>query len=258
MTGFADLFGGPPEIEATAPGRVNLIGEHTDYNGGFVLPIAIRRETRIAMRPRADHWVAAWSAEFPLPEPDRYRLGEERRLGTWLDYVQGVTWVLRQGGYSVPGFDVRIESTIPPGSGLSSSAALQVALLRGLSALAGLPDDPVRIARMAQRAESDFVGAPVGIMDQLAVLLGRRDAALFIDTRSLSWRFVTFPDAAGLLVIDSGIRHQLASGEYRQRREECARAAAALQVEQLRDLDCRALPVIEALPEPLAGAPVTS
>jgi galactokinase len=104
---------------------------------------------------------------------------------------------------------------------------------------------------MAQRAESDFVGAPVGIMDQLAVLLGRRDAALFIDTRSLSWRFVTFPDAAGLLVIDSGIRHQLASGEYRQRREECARAAAALQVEQLRDLDCRALPVIEALPEPL-------
>src|SRR3954465_5492377 len=127
---FADLFGRAPEVRADAPGRANLIGEHADYSGGFVLPLAIPQRTRVELAPRIGTLVRAWSANVESPEILEYRLGDEKPVHGWLDYVQGITGVLRQDGYTLRGFDLRIESDVPAGAGLSSSAALGVSLLR--------------------------------------------------------------------------------------------------------------------------------
>jgi galactokinase len=249
---FADLFGRPPEVAASAPGRVNLIGEHTDYNGGYVLPLAIPQRTRIELARRTDRTVSVWSAEAgPAEEPAAYTLGEEARRGDWLDYVQGVTEVLRQEGFELGGCDLRISSEVPWGGGLSSSAALEVSLLRALAQAFALAIDPVRLALLGQKAENDFVGAPVGIMDQMASSLADTRRALFLDTRSLRYEQVPLPAGAELVVIDSAFPHNLATGEYRIRRKECEEAARLLGVPQLRDLKAADLPRIAALPEPL-------
>ena len=130
MHDFSELFGKPPVVHAQAPGRVNLIGEHTDYNGGFVLPTAIPQHTRVELAQRQDHVVRAWSSAVALPAPRIYTLGEEKRTASWLDYIQGLTSILRSEGHALLGFDVRIESSVPLGSGLSSSASLTVSLQR--------------------------------------------------------------------------------------------------------------------------------
>jgi galactokinase len=247
---FAALFGRPPLVRASAPGRVNLVGEHTDYNGGFVLPIAIPLRTHVEIAPHGGDAVVAWSASLPA-EPVSFRIGAEARTGGWIDYVQGVTRALVDAGHCVGAFDLRVESDVPVGSGLSSSAALEVALLRGLRDTFGLALDDPSIARIGQRAENDFVGAPVGIMDQMAASLASERAALFLDTRDLAWRSVPLPAGVALAVIDSGITHAHASGEYRARRAECERAAAALRVRLLREVGPTDLPRIAALPPPL-------
>ncbi len=248
---FADLFGGEPRVRADAPGRVNLIGEHTDYNGGFVLPLAIPQRTRVELAPRAEPRVRAWSADVKEAEIEEYRLGEEKPGRDWLDYVQGVTQVLRKEGYALGGFDLRIESDVPLGSGLSSSAALEVSLLRALRQAFGLDLDDVRLALAGQKAENDFVGAPVGVMDPMAASLADEKTALFLDTRSLRYEKVPLPVEAELLVIDSGVSHRHSTSGYRTRRQECERAAELLGVPQLRDLEIEDLGRLSSLPEPL-------
>jgi galactokinase len=249
---FADLFGRPSEIEASAPGRVNLIGEHTDYNGGFVLPLAIPQRTRVELARRSDATVRAWSAEIgAAAAPESYALGEESHRGDWLDFVQGVTDILRKEGCGIGGCDLRISSEVPLGSGLSSSAALEVALLRAFVQAFSLTLTDVRIALLGQRVETDFVGVPVGVMDQMAASLADSAHALFLDTRSLAYESVPLPRSAELVVIDSAIPHDLATGEYRTRRRECEEAAKLLGVAQLRDLAATDLPRIARLPAPL-------
>jgi galactokinase len=250
MSDFASHFGRPAAVQAEAPGRVNLIGEHTDYNGGFVLPTVIPQRTAVALAPRADGRVRAVSGNVAGPAAE-FALGQERPGGTWADYVAGAAAVLRQEGMALGGFDVFLTSTVPLGSGLSSSAALLVALLRALRSAFGLAYDDVRLAQLAQRVENSFVGAQVGIMDPLVCSLGQPGSALFVDARSLAWERVPLPAGAELVVINSGLAHQHAAGDYNTRRAECERACALLGVAQLRDLSAADLPRVAALPEPL-------
>ncbi len=237
-------------VTAVSHGRVNLIGEHTDYNGGFVFPTCIPQSTRVELKRRDDLEVKGVSANFGS-EPLGYRLGEEARQGKWIDYLQGVTFVLARQGAKLGGFEARVESTVPWGSGLSSSAALEVALLKGLNSLFDLGLTPIQIARLGQQVENDFVGARVGIMDQMVTSLGTMGNALFIDTRDLSYESVPLPlDEIELLVIDSGIRHSNAGGDYNQRRSECETACERLGIAQLRELGVQDLDRVEALPDP--------
>lgn len=245
---FHDLFGRDHDIAAEAPGRVNLIGEHTDYSGGFVLPAAIPFCTRVELARRQDRRVRLWSAQFAGRDPIEFEAGGEQHQGDWADYVRGMTWSLASAG-PIGGFDARIESRVPVGGGLSSSAALEIAIGRALRSVFGLPLDDVQLAVAARRAETDFVGAPVGIMDQMACSLADVSSALFLDTRYLEYERVPIPPEASLIVIDSGVTHQHAGGEYRTRRDECARAAALLGIPELRDAED--LSRIASLPAPL-------
>jgi galactokinase len=250
MTEFTTLFGRPPAVTADAPGRVNLIGEHTDYNGGFVLPTAIPQRTRVELAPRDDELVRAASTAKG-DDVLTFTLGAERPGRGWLDYVQGVTSRLRAIGHPVRGFDARIDSAVPVGSGLSSSAALSVGLMRALRAAFTLALDDVEIARLGQRSENEFVGAQVGIMDPMAASLADEGTALFLDARSLAFERVPLPKGAGLVVLNSGVAHDHAAGDYNTRRAECERACALLGVKLLRDVTPADLPRVEALPEPL-------
>ncbi len=225
---------------ASACGRVNLIGEHTDYNGGFVLPTAIPQMTRIELWPRNDSCVRVESGNFPgKHQIGEYEIGQEVPQGDWLDYIQGVTRVLMSEGFSIRGFNLKIESHIPMGSGLSSSAALEISLLRGIRQIFNLPLDDIQIAQLGQKVENDFVGAKVGIMDPMAISLARPDHALFIDTRDLSFRHIPLPyDHMNLLVINSGVAHSNAGGTgYNDRRSECEKACKILGIRHLRDLN---------------------
>ncbi len=248
---FERLFGTPPVVRASAPGRVNLIGEHTDYNGGFVLPTVIPQRTIVELAPRRGGAVRAVSLDVGKSVPFEYIVGTESRRGRWTDYLQGITWVLGREGLVVGGADIRVTSTVPLGSGLSSSAALEIALLRAFREAFMLPLDDVQMALLARRAENDFVGAPVGVMDQMACTLASDGEALFLDTRSLEWKVVPLPPAAEFIVFNSGIAHNHSKGDYRTRRAECEEAARRLGVAQLRDLDLSDVPRVRELPDPL-------
>ena len=256
---FQQLFGRPPEFVASAPGRVNLMGDHTDYNGGFVLPMTIPQQTQVELARRSDNRVKVWSANVPESFAlQEYELGQEMPRHQWLDYVQGVTRLMQVEGYAVQGYDLRIQSDIPLGSGLSSSAALEVALLRALRTAGNFALDDRRLAQLGQRLEHEFVGVPVGIMDQMAASLGHPATALFLDTRTLVYERVVLPADSGLVVIHSGVSHQHAAGQYSERRRECERAAQLLGVRQLRDLHPlgerpseTVASGIETLPQPL-------
>jgi galactokinase len=239
------------ETHAAAPGRVNLIGEHTDYHGGFVLPTVLPQTTRVRGRRRDGRSVRASSTAFP-GVATQFTLGEESLSRGWIDYVQGVTWVLARSGVALGGFDVTIESSIPVGAGVSSSAALSVSVLRLLRQLFVLPLDDVMVAKLAQLVETDFVGAPVGIMDPMACSVGRRGEALFLDTASLAFEHVPIPAGAELLVIDSGVTHHHAGGRYAERRHESFAAAERLGVARLRELTVADLAKVRALPPLLA------
>jgi galactokinase len=250
MSEFQTLFGRASTVAADAPGRVNLIGEHTDYNGGYVLPMAIPQRTRVEVAPCQDATVRVWSRD-KADGVQSYTLGAESHRKNWLDYIQGVTHILQCERHLPAGFDARIESTVPLGSGLSSSASLTVGLMRALRAAFELKLDDVQIARIGQRAENDFVGARVGIMDPMAASLADVHTALFLDARSLAYERVPFPAGVDLIVIHSGVSHRLAAGDYNTRRGECEKACALLGVQQLRDLGPRDLPRVNALPDPL-------
>jgi galactokinase len=246
---FARSFAREARLVASAPGRVNLLGEHTDYNGGFVLPSAIPQRTHVALAERGDDRVQAWSAT--LDQRVTFSLGAERTSGGFIDYVQGVTGALREHGHAIRGFDAAITSTVPVGGGLSSSAALQVALLRGLRELFALSLDDVTLAKLAQWGENHIVGAPVGILDQMACHLADEDSALFLDTRTLEYEKVPLPSQAEVVIVDSGVQHSHAGGGYRTRRAECEQAARLLAVRELRDVAADQVSQLMELPEPL-------
>jgi galactokinase len=223
-----------------APGRVNLIGEHTDYNDGLVLPLAIDREAVVAARPRADGIVRAWSRQ--RDEEVSIGLDDVARAGRsgWIGYVAGVVWMLRASGHSVGGLDVAIDCDVPAGAGLSSSAALECAVALATAESAGENLDRLALALVAQRAEREVVGAPVGLMDQAVAMLAAPDTALFLDCRSLNYEHVPLRAAEAeltVLVIDTRSRHSHATGGYAARRAECTAAAAALHVASLRDAE---------------------
>jgi len=222
------------EFQAEAHGRVNLIGEHTDYNDGFVLPTPIPQRIRCTLRLQGGERASVRSSAFP-GEPHEFRLGAEEKCSHWPDYVLGCTRLLTAEGFPLRGFRMDIESDIPMGSGLSSSAALIVSALQALNQAFALGIDPVSLARLAQRVESEFVGARVGIMDQMSASLGREGQAMLLDSRSLAVRLIPIPHELGLAVIHSGISHNLVQGEYNQRRRECEEAARILGVRALRD-----------------------
>jgi galactokinase len=235
-----------------ACGRVNLIGEHTDYNDGWVLPTTIPQKTYVRLITRDDQTVVARSSNYQESHgrAASYQLGEETKSHSWHDYIQGVTAILRQKGIQVSGFELAVDSDIPIGSGLSSSAALEVSLLKALREAFSLKLTDVEIAQIGQLAENEFVGAHVGIMDQMACSLAHEGEALFLDTKTLSYRQIPLPqEKMDLLVINSGVVHQHAGGDYNQRRAECEEACRLLGIKKLREFGMMDLPKLESLPE---------
>ncbi|WP_428386666.1 galactokinase [Mucisphaera sp.] len=233
---FRNTFAAAPAVIAAAPGRVNLIGEHTDYNDGFVLPMAIGRHTCIVANPNSSNTAVIHADGFPgiatidLDQP--ITPGEP----SWSNYVRGVLSLMIERAIDIPGFDAIITSNVPTGAGLSSSAALEVATATLVEALTNHPIDPVEKALLCQQAEHTFAGMPCGIMDQFISTMGQADHALLIDCRSHTTRQVKLddPDLA-VLIIDSKAKHALVDGEYAQRRQACEQAAKALNVDALRD-----------------------
>jgi galactokinase len=250
LAAFQRRFDGSPRL-FQAPGRINIIGEHVDYAGGLVLPAAIDRHVVVAARANGSLRLTAASAAMGAEAA--VDLGALAPSGGWIDYVAGVAQALSAAGIAVPGADLWIESDLPIGAGLSSSAALEVAVACALLALAGLEAEGVQIARWAQDAENDFVGAPCGIMDQYAAANGVAGAALLLDCASLHAERVPLPETARFLIVDSQTRHAHAEGAYRRRREECEVAARLLGVDQLAQIEAEDLPAALArLPEALA------
>jgi galactokinase len=237
--GFAARVGSPPQGVWLAPGRINLIGEHTDYNDGFVLPIAIRAATLAAVSLRDDGRARVWSLQREgVGERRVDELGDEI-IADWSGYALGSVWAVRDAAAALGGgADVVVDGGVPEGSGLSSSAALTCACVLALTELAGLPADRTRLALAAQAAENTVAGVPCGIMDQMASLYGREAHAVFLDTRTLEHELVPFDPAAHgltLLMIDTATPRALADGAYADRRAACARAAGLLGVAALRD-----------------------
>ncbi|KAB1160948.1 galactokinase [Micromonospora sp. AMSO12t] len=238
--GFRSAYGEPPAGRWAAPGRANLIGEHTDYNDGFVLPFALPLRTVVAAAPQpGGTWTVCSELTGETVAFGADELAGPGRVDGWGAYVAGVVWALREAGHAPPGARLAIASDVPLGAGLSSSAALEAAVLAALVDLGGLDLPAERRPRLAQRAENDYVGAPTGIMDQSAVIRCRAGHALFLDCRDESVEQVPFDlDAAGLavLVVDSRAPHRHADGEYAARRGSCERAAGLLGVAALRDV----------------------
>jgi galactokinase len=215
-----------------APGRVNLIGEHTDYNLGFVLPMAIDKACFVAAAPSNDGFLRVYSEQ--LGAGSQWRLGDipgASPIGDWTDRVVGIAWELLRRGVELRGANVLIDSEVPLGSGLSSSAALGVSLALAL----GGPRDALELAQLARAAEMDFVGVPCGIMDQFISASGQRGAAVLLDCRSLESRVVKLPEDVAVVSANSMVKHQLGDSAYRIRVEECAEAARRLNIASLRD-----------------------
>ncbi|WP_411072264.1 galactokinase [Streptomyces sp. cmx-4-25] len=244
--GFESLYGAAPDGVWAAPGRVNLIGEYTDFNDGFVLPLALPHTAVAAVARRDDGVLRLHSADV---DGGTVRLGVETLEplsgGGWAAYPAGVVWALREAGHPVTGADVHLASTVPTGAGLSSSAALEVVTALALNDLFGLGLSRPELARIAQRAENAFVGVPCGIMDQMASACAEEGHALHLDTRDLSYRQVPFDPAAEgltLLVVDTRVKHALGDGAYAERRAGCEAGARALGVRTLREVDAARLP----------------
>jgi galactokinase len=246
MKTFADVFGKSPAVTAQAPGRVNLLGEHTDYNDGYVLPTAIPQTTRVSMGENAGKQFKVFAADLEQAAEFTMKSAPREHFAR---YVYGCLRELRDHSFEPPPLNIHISSLIPIGVGLSSSAALEVASLRALRQLFRLTLDDVSIAQLGQRAEIRYAGVNCGIMDQMASSLADTRSMLFLDTRTLQRRVLPVPARAGILVINSGVARSLASSKYNERRAECEQAARLLGLRALRDVTDTA--AIETLPQPL-------
>jgi len=237
-TSFAEHFGQSRPRVFRAPGRVNLIGEHTDYNDGFVLPVAIDRQVLMAVRPREDDLVRLWSMQFS--QMSQFSLAQITydHDAPWSNYCRGVAHILQESGFTLCGMDAAVAGDVPIGSGLSSSAALEVATAVAFQGLCHLAIGAVELARLCQRAENEFVGMNCGIMDQFIAALGQPHCALLIDCRSLAYEPVPLPANVSVVICDTMKRRGLVASEYNARRRECEQG-----VELLR----RHLPAIRAL-----------
>jgi len=237
---FRALYGAEPRV-FRAPGRVNVIGEHVDYNDGMVMPAAIDLSTWVAVSPRNDRKLVVQSQDLEgVVELDLDRQ-RPRAAGNWSDYIYGVALELGQQGVRVPGANLLVASEVPIGAGLSSSAALEVASALALADVAGVKLEPEETARLCQRAESDFVGARCGIMDQFIACFGRPGQAIVLDCRDLSFRFAALPPSTRLVLANTMVRHDLTAGKYNKRRSECEQALERLrrgrrELESLRDV----------------------
>lgn len=251
LSHFRQTFGRPAAFTARAPGRVNIIGEHTDYNDGFVLPAAIERETCIIAAPRPDGIVRL--AALDLGRETSFDLADVQpsREQTWSNYVRGVAAGLLAAGFPVTGLDGMMSGDVPIGAGLSSSAAVEMAAVQAFSAAGGFTVPPAQAAVIGQKAEHRFVGTKCGLMDQLASALGQAGHVLLIDCRALNCRPVPTPAGATILIADTAVRRQLAASAYNERRGQCEAAAAALGVPALRDATLSMLAQV-AMPELVA------
>jgi galactokinase len=233
---FVDLYNNQPPILVRAPGRVNLIGEHTDYNDGFVLPMAINRAVWIALRPRSDAQVKLQSLDFKETvsfAADR----PQRTRKSWADYIKGTAWVLGRQGYPLQGWEGVMAGDVPIGAGLSSSAATEMVTARAFAAVGGWDWEPVRMAKAGRQAEKEWVGIQSGIMDQMVSAAARGGHALWLDCRSLEMEHIPMPSQALVAVLDTSTRRNLVDSAYDQRVNECQAAARFLGVPALRDVD---------------------
>ncbi len=246
MTNTDTFFGGAPEVNASAPGRVNLLGEHTDYNDGFMLPVATPQRTLVAMSRSGDDHFHFYSPTFD--NTVTFAQGGSAPQG-YGSYIEGCIRLVQAEGVEVPPLRVYITTDLPVGSGLSSSAALEVATLRAMRALLGFELDDVKLARIAQRAEIEFAHVNCGIMDQMASSLADETNMLFIDARTLEHRLVKMPPDTELIVVDSGVARKLAASKYNERRAECEEASHKLGVQALRDVTDPSS--VESLPSPM-------
>ena len=240
---FAEQFKQQPELLVRAPGRVNLIGEHTDYNDGFVLPCAIDYETCVAIGLRSDNLVQVVAADydnqqdlFSLEQPISHHPDQR-----WSDYIRGVVKHLQERGYSLRGLNLVVSGNVPQGTGLSSSASLEVAIGQAFKEALGLDISQAEIALNGQQAENQFVGCNCGIMDQMISANGKTDHALLLDCRSLETRLIPMPSDLAVLIINSNVRRGLVDSEYNTRRQQCEHAARHYGVKALRDLNMAAL-----------------
>ena len=231
---FFDQFHAKPSLLVRAPGRVNLIGEHTDYNEGFVLPMAIDRDVRIALRPKAGATVSIHSLD--LDAYGEFDLTSLERGTGWLEYLKGVTHELQIAGYKLQGWEGVMTGDVPRGAGLSSSAAVEMATARAFASVCGFDWEPMTMARIGQRAENDWVGVNCGIMDQAVSAAAKAGHALFLDCRTLEYKHVPLPNDMAVVVLDTSTRRGLVGSAYNERREQCERAARWFGVRALRDV----------------------
>jgi len=257
---FARRFGRPATAVTRAPGRVNLIGEHTDYNDGFVLPMALEQSTWVAAALRDDQQAHLVSLDLDSEQSWPLDGWSRETCPHWTSYVAGVATLLRRRGARLAGFDLMLRSDVPVGSGLSSSAALEVATALALAQLAGEPLESRELADLCRSAEHEFAGVPCGIMDQYISVLGKGDAALLLDCRSREYEHIPLRLGAHVvLVVNSGVKHELAGGEYAKRQQQCQAAVRYFQqlnpqVRSLRDVTVETVRAHASQMEPLAAA----
>lgn len=234
---FQEIFGEKPALLVRAPGRVNLIGEHTDYNDGFVLPMAIDRAAWIALRPRDGRGVRIYSIDYE--EMSEFSLEALHKGEGWAEYIKGVANELKAVGMQVAGWDGVLGGDVPNGAGLSSSAAVELAAARAFAAVSGFDWEPARMAQVGQRAENHWVGVKCGIMDQMASAAAQAGHALFLDCRSLEYEHVPLPDDVAVVVMDTSTRRGLVDSAYNERRAQCEAAARYFGVPALRDVSLK-------------------
>src|SRR5208282_1064315 len=234
---FQQIFGSPPEVVVRAPGRVNLIGEHTDYNDGFVLPAAIDRAITYAGRRRDDRRVRVYSDDFKASVEFDLDDIQKATENTWSNFLRGVSKFLEMDGHRLTGADLAFGGNVPREAGLSSSAAVEVGATAFWNKLLGLGLDPIYVVKLSRRTENEFVGVPCGIMDQFISALGRRDHALFLDCRDLTYRHVPLRADVKIVVCNSGVKRALAQSEYEVRIAATGRAVTSLRDVQPADLE---------------------
>jgi galactokinase len=231
---FKQKFSTDPTVIVRAPGRVNLIGEHTDYNDGFVMPMAIDRTMYIALRPRKDKKVRVYSIDFDVW--GEFELEELQKEKGWLEYLKGIAWALQGEGYTLQGWEGVLTGDVPRGSGLSSSAALEMATARAFHEVSSFPWNPAKMALLGQKTENQWVGANTGIMDQMISASGQKGFALLIDCRSLETQAVPLPAGTVAVIMDTMTRHTHTDSGYNERRAQCEEAAKFFSVKALRDV----------------------